>query len=144
MMKSTDEIWNEVIDTICEIEFPCENQMLNEAFLVFQYHAELESGGHEARLNWWHEYIGEVGIKMYIKELTTIIEKIGAHEYVVLIQKYGEDMWNTYNALENGEIDEELFYEVIEKADKEYDNLENKLAQLIESYFVSIHKLIIE
>ena len=78
-MKSSDDIWNEVIHKVCSIDFPTENQVLNEAFLVFQYYSELESGGHEALLNWWSEYISEVGITAYIKELTKVLEKI-AHK----------------------------------------------------------------
>lgn len=143
-MKSSDDIWNEVIHRICSIDFPSENQTLNEAFLAFQYYSELESGGHEALLNWWNEYISEVGITTYIKELTQILEKIGAQEYTVILQKYGEEMWKNFVALENGEIDENSFYQVIEKADGDYYNLEDKLQQLLESYFVSIHTDILE
>lgn len=143
-MKSSDDIWNEVIHRICSIEFPTENQTLNEAFLVFQYYSELESGGHEALLNWWNEYISEVGITTYIKELSQILEKIGAQEYAVIFQKYGEEMWKNFVALENEEIDEDSFYQVIEKADGDYYNLEDKLQQLLESYFVSIHTDILE
>lgn len=143
-MKSSDDIWNEVIHKICSIDFPSENQTLNEAFLVFQYYSELESGGHEALLNWWNEYISEVGITTYIKELTQILEKIGAQEYAVIFQKYGEEMWKNFVALENGEIDEDSFYQAIEKADGDYYSLEDKLQQLLESYFVSIHTDILE
>jgi len=143
-MKSSDDIWNEVIHKVCSIDFPTENQVLNEAFLVFQYYSELESGGHEALLNWWSEYISEVGITTYIKELTKVLEKIAAQEYAVILQKYGEEMWKNFVALENGEIDEYSFYQVVEKADREYYKLEDKLQHLLESYFVSIHTDIIE
>jgi len=143
-MKSSDDIWNEVIHKVCSIDFPTENQVLNEAFLVFQYYSELESGGHEALLNWWSEYISEVGITTYIKELTKVLKKIGAQEYAVILQKYGEEMWKNFVALENGEIDEYSFYQVVEKADREYYKLEDKLQHLLESYFVSIHTDIIE
>lgn len=143
-MKSSDDIWNEVIHRICSIDFPTENQTLNEAFLVFQYYSELESGGHEALLNWWNEYITEVGITTYIIELTQILEKIGAQDYAVILQKYGEEMWKTFVALENGIMDEEQFYQVTEKADGAYYNLEDKLQQLLESYFLSIHTDIFE
>ena len=143
-MKSSHDIWNEVIQKVCSIDFPTENQALNEAFLVFQYYSELESGGHEALLNWWSEYISEVGITAYIKELTKVLEKIAAQEYAVILQKYGEEMWKNFVALENGEIDEYSFYQVVEKADREYYKLEDKLQHLLESYFVSIHTDIIE
>lgn len=143
-MKSREDIWNEVIHKVCSIDFPSENKTLNESFLVFQYYSELESGGHEALLNWWNEYISQVGITTYIKELTQILEKIDAHDYAVIVKKYGEEMWKTFVALENGEIDEDPFYQVIEKADADYYNLEDKLEQLLESYFVSIHTDIIE
>ena len=143
-MKSSHDIWNEVIQKVCSIDFPTENQVLNEAFLVFQYYSELESGGHEALLNWWSEYISEVGITAYIKELTKVLEKIAAQEYAVILQKYGEEIWKNFVVLENGEIDEYSFYQVVEKADREYYKLEDKLQHLLESYFVSIHTDIIE
>ncbi|MFD1780306.1 hypothetical protein ACFSFW_16700 [Fredinandcohnia salidurans] len=143
-MKNSEDIWNEVIHKICSIDFPSEDQTLNEAFLVFQYYSELESGGHEALLNWWNEYISKVGITTYIKELTQILEKIGAQEYAMILQKYGEEMWGKFVAMENGEIDEDSFYQVIEKADGDYYSLEDKLQQLLESYFVSIHTDILE
>nr|WP_309098301.1 hypothetical protein [Fredinandcohnia onubensis] len=143
-MKSSDDIWNEVIHRICSIDFPSENQTLNEAFLVFQYYSELESGGHEALLNWWNEYISEVGITTYIKELSQVLEKIGAQDYAIILQRYGKEMWKNFVTLENGEIDEDLFYQLIEKADGDYYNLEDKLQQLLESYFVSIHTDIVE
>ncbi|WP_099360927.1 DMP19 family protein [Fredinandcohnia onubensis] len=143
-MKNSEDIWNEVIHKICSIDFPSEDQTLNEAFLVFQYYSELESGGHEALLNWWNEYISKVGITTYIKELTQILEKISAQDYAVILQKYGEEMWKNFVALENGEIDEVPFYQVIEKADGDYYSLEDKLQQLLESYFVSIHTDILE
>ncbi|RFB17311.1 DUF4375 domain-containing protein [Bacillus sp. HNG] len=139
-MKNNDEIWNEVIQVICKIDFPSDNQTLNEAYLVFQYYSELESGGHEALLNWWHSYIEKVSIVTYIKDLTHILEKIGAQDYAVILQKYGEEMWQTFITLENGESNEEPFYQVIEKADQEYYNLEDKFQQLLESYFVKNHK----
>ena len=143
-MKSTDEIWNEVINSISNIDFPTENKAKNEAYLVFQYYSELESGGHEALLNWWHEYILEVGITRYITELTHSFEKIGAQDYAIILKKHGEDMWRNFIALENGEIDEAPFYQVIEKADQEYYNLEDKLQLLLESYFISIHTDLVE
>ncbi|WP_449538034.1 DMP19 family protein [Ferdinandcohnia sp. Marseille-Q9671] len=143
-LNTPADIWNAVIHTICDFDFPSENKLLNDAFLVFQYHAELESGGHEALLNWWSEYIQEVGMATYVNQLSDIFEKIGAQDYSAILQQYGEEMWKAFVALENGEIDEEPYYEVIEKADQAYYKLENKLELVLESYFMKIHTEIIE
>ena len=139
-----EDIWNAVISVISEYDFPTENEMANEAFIVFHYYSELESGGHESLFTWFSEYIKEVGINYYLQKLIAILEKIDAHDYVALEKKYGENMWRLFIALENDEMKENEFYHVIEKADNEYAELNNKLEALIETYFVSIHADLIE
>ena len=74
-----------------------------------------------------------------MEELIDVLEKIDAHEYAEIEKTYGEEMWRLYIALENNEIDENKFYSVIEKANGEYYNLNEKLRELIETYFVMIH-----
>ncbi|MCD8510091.1 MAG: hypothetical protein LRY73_09640 [Bacillus sp. (in: Bacteria)] len=74
-LVTKDDIWNAVVSVMGETDFPTDNEVANEAYLVFQYYSEMESGGHESLLNWWSEYIEEVGAANYLKELTAILEK---------------------------------------------------------------------
>ena len=53
-------------------------------------------------------------------------------------------MWNLYIALENDEIHEDEFYNVIEKATDEYYKLNGELRDLLEAYFVTIYTDLIE
>lgn len=141
---TSDEIWNAVISVLIESDLSTENKSLKEAFIVFQYYSELESGGHESLLTWFESYIEEVGIGNYLKELIDILEKIGARDYATLERKYGQEMWKLYVALENDEVEESEFYGVIEKADEEYHKLNQKLAELLEAYFMEIHTDLVE
>jgi hypothetical protein len=143
-LRDRDSIWNAVVHTVCYSDFPTENTTLQEAFVVFQYYSELESGGHESLFTWFSDYITEVGISNYLKELVAILEKIGAHDFARMEEKYGEEMWRLFVALEKGEMEEETFYHLIEKADNEYWKLNHKLGELLENYFVTIHTEIIE
>lgn len=104
----------------------------------------MESGGHESFLRWNSDHIGGVGITCYLEELIGVLDKIDAHEYARIERKYGKEMWDLYVALENDEIDEKEFYSVIEKADNEYYHLNEKLRELLETYFVKIHTDLIE
>lgn len=61
-LMNNDDIWNEVIAILSEYDISTENKNLHEAFIVFQYYSELESGGHESLFTWFKSYIEEVGI----------------------------------------------------------------------------------
>lgn len=121
-----------------------ENGVEKEAYIVFQYYAELESSGHESLFNWLSDYIKEVGISNFLKELIEVLNKIGAGDYAEIEKAYGEEIWNRLAALENGRISEENFYEVIEKADNAYYQLDNRLEELLAGYFVDIHEELID
>lgn len=138
------DIWNAVISVLTEFDYPEENKVAKEAFTVLQYYSEMESGGHESFLRWNSEHIEEVGITCYLEELITVLEKIDAHEYAQIEKQYGKEMWDLYVALENKEIDEKEFYSVIEKADKEYYHLNEKISELLETYFIMIYMDLIE
>lgn len=138
------DIWNAVITVVCEYNFPTQNKIANETFTVFQYYSELESGGHESLFTWFSDHIKEVGIDNYLKELIAILEKINAHDYAVIMKKYGEEMWRMYVALENDEMVEDEFLNVIDKANNEYYKLNGKLEDLLETYFVTIHRDLID
>ncbi|WP_108671751.1 DMP19 family protein [Peribacillus acanthi] len=138
-LLNRDDIWNIVSDVLIEFGYSSENKIAYEAFIVLQYYSEMESGGHESLLRWNSDHIEEVGITRYLEELIDVLEKIDAHEYAEIEKTYGEEMWRLYIALENNEIDENKFYSVIEKANGEYYNLNEKLRELIETYFVMIH-----
>lgn len=143
-LLSKTDIWNAIITVLSEYDLSTEDKILNEAIIVFQYYSELESGGHESLLTWFEWYIEEVGINNYLNELIGILEKIGAHDYTIIEKNYGQEMWRLFVSLENDEIEEDEFYNVIEKANDEYNKLNGKLEELIETYFVSIHTDLIE
>lgn len=143
-LMDKDSIWNAVITVASEYDLSDKDTVLKEAFLVFQYYSEMESGGHEILLNWAGTYIEEVGIENYVNELSAVLEKIGAHDYALMEKKYGQELWSLYMALENGEDQEEAFFRVIQEADNEYHRLNRKLDTLLEAYFVDIHTDVIE
>ncbi|MFJ7738836.1 hypothetical protein ACIQ2D_21245 [Lysinibacillus sp. NPDC097287] len=138
------DIRNAVITVLMESNFPSDNAVLNEADFVFQYNCELESGGHESFIRWQSHEILQIGITPYLAKLIEILEKIEAVEYASILKKYGEQMWALYIALENNEISEESYYEVINQADKEYFDLNDKIYDLISIYFVNIHTQLID
>jgi hypothetical protein len=139
-----DDIWNAVVSVVSDCDFPTKDAVLNEAFIVSQYHSALESGGHESLLTWFGSYIEEMSIERYLEELIENLEKIGAHDYAKIEKKYGTDIWRLHVALENGENKEDEFYNVIEQADDGYNKLNGKLDELVETYFISIHTDLIE
>ncbi|WP_155982717.1 hypothetical protein [Paucisalibacillus sp. EB02] len=143
LMSNTD-IWNAVIAVLSRYNISSEDKNLHEAFIVYQYYSELESGGHESLFTWFGWYIKEIGIDNYLDELIGILEKIGAHNYALIEKKYCQKMWSLYNSLENDEIEEEEFYNLIEKANGEYYKLNEELAELLEAYFVTIHNDLIQ
>ncbi|WP_246629357.1 hypothetical protein [Mesobacillus maritimus] len=93
---------------------------------------------------WFSDYINEVGINHYKKELILILEKIDAHDYAVILNEHLEPLWQLYVALEHDENLENDFYRMIEKADNKYYELNGKLEHLLEGYFVNIHTNLIE
>ncbi|WP_043932364.1 DMP19 family protein [Bacillus sp. EB01] len=135
-VPNRDEIWNTVLATLTTAEDLEGNPTLRESSILFYYYAELESGGHEAWLNWLSEDIAHAGIDNYLNELTDILKKIGADSYAEILYRYGKDMWELHLALENSGKGEERFYEIIHKADAAYYNLDDKLQVLIEDFFV--------
>lgn len=141
---TNDDIWNAVIQVMVDYNFPTENKVANDTYIVFNYYSELESGGHEGLLNWFSWHIEEVGIDNYLKELTFILDNIGAENYSKIEKKYGEELWRLFQALENDEIEVDDFYNVIKEADSEYENLNGKLGELLESYFVKIYTDLID
>lgn len=143
-LQSRDEIWNVVTSVLIDYGYACDQPLVNEAFTVSQYYSEMESGGHESFIRWNSEQIEAIGICRYLEILIGGLEKIGAQEYARIEQKYGEEMWKLYIALENNEIDETNFYHIIKKADGEYYSLNDKLRGLLEDYFVLIHTDLIE
>lgn len=143
-LVTTDDIWNALVQTISEYDYPTGDEIADEAFLVLQYYSELENGGHEMLWTWASEYIEEVGIASYLDALVSSLEAIGAYDYAAIEQKYGLEMWQKFKALEKGEIDEEIFYAAIKQADEEYYQLDGRLVEVLEVYFVDIHEELID
>ena len=79
-----------------------------------------------------------------MNKLIEILEEIGAHNYAMIEKKYCQKMWSLYVALENGEIEEDEFCNVVEKANDEYYKLNDELVELLETYFITIHTDLIE
>ncbi|TWT01452.1 hypothetical protein [Planomicrobium sp. CPCC 101079] len=143
-LVTKDDIWNAVIATISEYDYPTRNQTADETFLAFYYYSEIESGGHEILMNWFSGHVEEVGVTSFLDALVGSLEAIGAYDYAAIERKYGRDMWQKFKELENGEIEEEGFYAVIEQADKEYDQLDGRIGELLETYFVDVHMELID
>lgn len=143
LMSKTD-IWNAVTAVLSEYDLSSEDKSLNESFIVYQYYSELESGGHESLFTWFESYIKEIGINNYLNELIGILEKIGAYNCAMIEKKYCQKMWSLYVTLENNELVEDEFYKIIEKANDEYYKLNEELAELLETYFVTIHTDLID
>lgn len=143
-LMDNDDIWNAVNSVLSEQDFPTEDEKVNDAFLVFQYYSEMESGGHEALLNWTQQYIKEVGIQHYQNGLVGSLEKIGAHDCAAIERTHLEELWKLHLALENDESHEEEYYSKIELMDNAYHGQDGKLETLLEGYFVEIHTDLID
>lgn len=143
-LLSNTDVWNAVTKVLSEYDLSTEDILFNEAFIVYQYYSELESGGHESLFNWFEWYISKVGIEQYLHELISIFEKIAAHDYALIMKNYGKEMWRLFVALENGEINEDEFYLVIQKADSDYYKLNGELANLLAKYFIAIYTNLID
>lgn len=139
-----DAIWNEVLDFASQIHFPVNEEFINDLSILVQYYNEMESGGHEGLLNWTVGPISNFGFENYIQSLTNTLQTIGAKDIAVIEQQYAPLYWPLYHQLERNEIDEELFYEVIEKADKAYYEHSETLRTLLEQYFISIYTELFE
>lgn len=139
-----DAIWNAVNMMLSEQDYHIEDAKVYEAFVVHQYYSELESGGHEALLNWTQNWIKDVGIKKYRNDLVSSLEKIGAHEYAVIERSHLEELWKLHLALEDDESFEEKFLSKVELMDGAYYGLDGKLQTILESYFVEIHTDLID
>lgn len=139
-----EDIWNAVTDIMVEYNFPTENKIANDTYLVYHYYSELESGGHESLLNWGKWDIEKVGIVNYVNDLTSTLESIGANDYATIEKKYGEELWRLFISLENGEVEEDDFYNVIKKADSDYYNLNEELRRLLQIHFENIYTDLID
>ncbi len=143
-LMTNEDIWNAMVFLLSEYDLPTDNESANQAFMVYHYYSELESGGHEGLFNWCSMHIEALGANRYFEELVRALKEINATEYALIEEKYGLQMWRLYQALEKGEIPEEEFYTIIEKADSEYWQFDGKLGEVLEVYFVKIHTELIE
>lgn len=143
-VNSNDDIWNELSNVAIQHFFPTNNDLLDELSIFVLYFNEMESGGHEAVLNWTQERIETFGFNNYLHVLSTTLEKIGAPTLADVERKLAPLYWSLYHQLEAGEIDEEPFYEVIEQADKAYFALNEHFRTLVMNYFLSIYEQVFE
>ena len=135
-----EEIWNDTITILAEADYPSDNPFINDVYLAYHYYSELESGGHEAFLTWFSEQIEQTGPTTFLQNLKHSLTKINAKPYAEIIDTYGEALWQAYTALEKEEIEEDEFYNLIEKADTEYYQLDTQLEQYLQNYFVTHYK----
>ncbi|MFD1030179.1 hypothetical protein [Metaplanococcus flavidus] len=143
-LKDNNDIWNAVTKVLSEQDFPTESQEVNDAFLAFQYYSEMESGGHEALLNWSQDYIREVGIQKYQDELASSLVKIGAPDFAEIESTHLAELWKLHLALENDESHEDDYYSKIELMDNAYHEQNGKLEHLLEIHFHKIHTDLID
>ena len=151
-LQTNDDIWNAVLAAYVEYVsvFPTEDEKINDFIILFNYYCELESGGHESLLNWFSEHIEAMGIQTYLHRLTNILEKIGASNYAVIEKNYLEELWRAFLSLETSSEDpifkslEVEFYDLIEKADAAYFNLDQELSELLSDYATKYHEVIME
>lgn len=143
-LQNRSDIWNAMVFLMSDYDFPTDDHFANKTFLAYHYYSELESGGHEALFNWSEMYFNKVGVNNFFKGLIAILKEINAHDYASIEEKYGETLWGLYKALENDDSKEEAFYNLIEKADQEYYQLDGKLERLLEEYFIRIYTQFIE
>ena len=141
---SKTDISNAVMNFLSSYDLSSEDTTLNKAFIVYLYYSELESGGHETLFRWFGHHIKAMGIDDYLNKLIGTLEEIDAHNYALIEKKYCKELWNLYIALENEEIPEGKFYNILEKATDEYYKLNDDLRDLLEAYFVTIYTDLIE
>ena len=134
-----DAIWNAVLDFASTVEFPTGDSFIDELVILVCAFNELESGGHEALLNWNIDIITKIGIERYVQALTNQLQEVGAHSLASTEQQYALKYWKLYNMLERGEIEEEAFYEVIEHVDTVYYSYSEQLHDLMQQYFNQIY-----
>lgn len=151
-LQTNDDIWNAVLSAAYEkYSFPTDNEKKNDIFILFSYFCEMESGGHEALLNWFSETMQELGIQKYLSRLTKMLEQIGAKDYAEIEKGYLEEMLKRYLSIEksgfedpNFEKLEAEYLRVIERADEEYRNLEEQINERLYNYAVIIHEDVLE
>lgn len=133
-------VWNQMVEALSVLDYPIGEQLLDDAFVVFHYYSEMESGGHEIFLNWFSEEMRKTD---FSKRLTSALEKIGAGRYAAIEREYGTVLLQKYMELDSGKGSEEEFYRMVEKADSAYYALAGQLGELLEVHFLNIHPKVI-
>lgn len=143
-VSSNEAIWNELSNVAIQQYFPTNNDLLDELSIFVLYFNEMESGGHEAVLNWTKERIEAFGFHNYVHVLSSTLEKIGAPALAEVEKRLAPLYWPLYHQLEAGEIDEEPFYEVIEQADQAYFEINEHFRNMAMNYFLSIYEQVFD
>lgn len=128
------ERYNAVADFIVSHTYPSENKMLDDSWLIFNYYNELASGGHEGYLTWTAGPILETEIYPFYDALIHTLQEIGATGLAELERTYGILLWQKFHALENGEIEEDEFYDIIQLADQAYFEYEKMFIDKMWAY----------
>ena len=151
-LQTNDDIWNAVLSVAyVNYPFPTEDEKKNDIFILFSYYSEMESGGHEALLNWLSETMQEMGIQKYVSRLTKMLEQIGAKQYAEIEKAYLEEILKRYLTLENSGFEDPDFEKleaeyltVVERADEEYRNLDEQINECLYNYAMNRHEEILE
>ena len=126
--------YNAVCDFIVSHTYPSQNTMLDDSWRIFNYYNELGSGGHEGYLTWTVGSIPEMDIQPFYDALIHTLQEIGATRLAELETTYGLLLWQKYHALENGEIEEDEFYNIVQLADQAYLDYEDTFINQMWSY----------
>lgn len=138
--------YNAVTDFIASHTYPSDNKMLDDSWRIFDYYNELGSGGHEGYLTWTAGPIRETDIHAFYDALIHTLQEIGAIQLAALEKTYGILLWQKYHALENGESEEDEFYDIVQLADQAYFEYEemfiNKMWAYAEKLFPKLFTVV--
>lgn len=135
----TEEKWNKVVDRVCSHDFPSQNEVLDEAFVLFQYMSGMESGGYEGVHNLLDEEAEKVGAENLENLLIIGLTRIKAIEYRELEKEFGLLLWQLYKELQEGHIGEMVYYAKVEEANRQMEAIDYPLQEMLEKYFVELH-----
>ena len=143
-LQHPDDIWNEMTNVVIQHMYPSDNRLFDQLSIIYCYYSEMESGGHEALLNWQVNQIVAYGFDNYFNTLTSTLQQIGASSYAQIETQYLPLIWEKYLQLEQGEDVEDAFYELVDKADQAYRELNDAIRSMLEKSAVAIHLQVFE
>ena len=126
--------YNAVSDFIVSHTYPSQNTMLDDSWRIFNYYNELGSGGHEGYLTWTVGSIPKMDIQSFYDVLIQTLQEIGATRLAELETTDGLLLWHKYHALEKGEIEADVFYNIVQLANQAYLDYEETFMNQMWAY----------